>query len=56
MSEAEDLRTGQVTSGYIPGASLPSELRTPISTAIVRVFGSMEWATRATVPSNVTPG
>ena len=42
--EAEARRTGQVTSGYMPGARRPSALRTSSSTGMVRVLGSMECA------------
>src|ERR1700691_1698400 len=43
-------RTGHLTLGYMPGASVPSRLRTSNSTGMVRVFGSSAWAMRATVP------
>src|SRR5215471_9642495 len=55
-SEDRGFRTGQRTSGYIPGANLRSGFFTSSSTAIVLVLSSSECATRAMAPRKISPG
>src|SRR4029450_13389210 len=55
-SDGRGRRVGQITSGNIPGASLPDEFATSSSTGIVRVLASSEWLERRMTPLKVSPG